>query len=297
MTKTKQHDIGVIVGRFQIDELHDAHVKLIQDVCDRHNRCLVCVGVSPTLGSKEHPLDFPTRQAMILDKFPNVVVMPILDSSSDEIWSQNLDTIIKTVFPVGSVCLYGGRDSFIPYYKGKYDCYEFPNINYKPASDVRAEIGRKSLNTSDFRKGVIYSTQNLFPRVFFTVDIAIVTEDYQKILLGRKKDQTLFRFPGGFVDQKESLEQAAIRESKEETNADIRGIEYIVSCNIDDWRYIKTSDSVTSAFFLGECTNPEQVKANDDLVEIKWFDLNKELTNHIVDNHKVFLEKLLIQLS
>ena len=65
--KTTQH--GVIIGRFQTPELHSEHIKLIQYVLDRHEKVLLFLGVSLTLGNKKHPMDFITRKYMIEEQF------------------------------------------------------------------------------------------------------------------------------------------------------------------------------------------------------------------------------------
>lgn len=295
--KTKKHEIGVIVGRFQLDELHDGHLALIKDVATRHERCLILVGVSPVLGSKEHPLDFANREAMIKRWFPNILVLPILDNYSDEVWSENIDKTIKTIFPVGSVCLYGGRDSFIEYYSGVYDCYEFPSVSHKSATEVRKEIGKKVVNSSDFRRGIIYGTQNLYPRVFLTVDVAII-KDYNDdfyVMLGRKKDQTKWRFPGGFVDQKETLEQAANREALEETGV-VTDCFYLTSTVLNDWRYRNTSDSVLSCLFVSYNNDVSKAVAGDDLEEIKFVKLS-DAKKEIIEEHTYFLEKVIANIK
>ncbi len=37
----KPTDVGVIVGRFQVNELHEAHIDLITSVTNKHDRVLV----------------------------------------------------------------------------------------------------------------------------------------------------------------------------------------------------------------------------------------------------------------
>ena len=311
MSKLNKDDIGVIVGRFQVPALHVAHRALIEEVCARHhNRVIIFVGVSPTLGTKEHPLDYPTRKLMIESAFPEVVVLPLMDQARDEVWSKNLDNAIRTVYPLGDVCLYGGRDSFVKSYKGKFAAHEFPSHDYKPGSELRAQVGKMVLNTEDFRCGVIYATQNQYKRTHCTVDVCIYRdgkcvkgerEPLKEVLLGRKPNETKYRLIGGFVEG-EPLEEAARREAGEEANVALEGpMEFVGSVIIQDWRYGKTSDSVLTTIFASEYTwgggkpGTDEEKAGDDLEELKWFDFKEVYAQRedlVVHTHRILLDKL-----
>ena len=39
-------DVGVLVGRFQVHKLHQAHLDLIRYVIERHDRVLIFLGTS-----------------------------------------------------------------------------------------------------------------------------------------------------------------------------------------------------------------------------------------------------------
>ena len=59
-----------------------------------------------------------------------------------------------------------------------------------------------------------------------TVDIIIETgEDGEIVLIHRKNEPRGWAIPGGFVDYGESLEEAAIREAREETSMDVTLVE------------------------------------------------------------------------
>jgi bifunctional NMN adenylyltransferase/nudix hydrolase len=266
MAKINDYDIGVIVGRFQIPTIHEAHHKIIAEVVARHKKVIIFVGVSPTLGTKEHPLDFVNRKVMLEKEFKGVVVLPMLDVNNDRIWSENLDTAIRTTFSQGSVVLYGGRDSFVKHYTGKFDAYEFPTHDYRPATEIRADIGKTVINSDDFRAGIIYSTQNQFKRVHLTIDVLLYDRS-KGVLLGRKKNETKLRFIGGFVEG-DTLEEAVRKEAGEEAGAEIDNLEFLGSSKISDWRYRNTSDNVLTSFFAAEVNYSSG--AGDDIVEVQW---------------------------
>ena len=60
----------------------------------------------------------------------------------------------------------------------------------------------------------------IYKNPFPTVDIIIETEN-GVVLIERKNHPHGWALPGGFVDYGESLEQAAVREAKEETGLDV----------------------------------------------------------------------------
>lgn len=290
--KTTQH--GVIIGRFQTPELHSEHIKLIQYVLDRHEKVILFLGVSTTLANKKHPMDFITRKYMIEEQFgvSKLTIMPLSDNKSDEIWSKQLDSKIKEVFPLGSVTIYGSRDSFIPYYKGVNKTLELQPDIFVSATDIRELASKKVIASPEFRAGIIYSVYNQFPIVYSTVDIAIIKDD--EILLGQKLNETEWRFIGGFVDvTDESDEAAAKRETLEETGLEVADLEYVCSMQVEDWRYRGIKDrSIMTRFFKAKyifgCPTPQ-----DDINALKWFKLTPELENILVEEHKKLFKKLI----
>ena len=290
--KTTQH--GVIIGRFQTPELHSEHIKLIQYVLDRHEKVILFLGVSPTLANKKHPMDFITRKYMIEEQFgiSKLTIMPLSDNKSNEIWSKQLDSKIKEVFPLGSVTIYGSRDSFIPYYFGVNKTLELQPDVFISATDIREVASKKVISSSEFRAGIIYSVYNQFPVVYSTVDVAIIKND--EILLGQKLGETQWRFIGGFVDTTdESDEAAAKRETLEETSLEVADLEYVCSMQVEDWRYRGIKDrSIMTRFFKAKyifgCPTPQ-----DDINALKWFKLTPELENILVEEHKKLFKKLI----
>ena len=121
---------GVIIARFQTPYLHKGHHSLIQKVIEAHNRVIIVLGVSPIISTKNNPFDFFTREKLIKQSYPNVYVLPLANTPSDKVWSDNLDNLLYSTFPGSQFVLYGSRDSFIPYYLGKNETIELKAVSY-----------------------------------------------------------------------------------------------------------------------------------------------------------------------
>lgn len=291
--KREEYDVGVIVGRFQVPDLHFAHRDLIQHVVDNHHKVIIFLGLSPLMVTQENPLDFEARKQMILAEFPDVNVLYVKDMPSDDVWSRNLDEKIDDLTtPAQSVVLYGGRDSFIEHYLGKYSTRELEQDVWIAGSEIRKEVSRKSVKASpDFRTGVVWAAYSRFPTVYTTVDIAVFNEDFQKILLGRKANETQFRLFGGFADPKSnSFEQDARREIHEEAGIEITDPKYVGSFNIDDWRYRSEVDIIRTMLFIAKYQSGP-ARPGDDIAEVRWFMINELDVSMIVPSHREILSR------
>ncbi len=288
MSTTK--DIGVIVGRFQVNELHPGHLELIKDVAAKHRRVVVFLGVAPVLVTRSNPLDYITRKEMLLQHFPHLTILSIPDTPSDHDWSRELDKRIREACPVGSVVMYGSRDSFIKYYSGIFATSELPEHQSTSGTEVRVSISQEIKASPDFRAGVIFAAYNQYPKVYPTVDVAILKQD--KILLGRKPTQDKFRFIGGFTDPADnSYEEAAARETLEETGITLGKMNYAGSAKIDDWRYRSEQDKIITHLFVATYQSGEPV-ATDDIVELQWFELAELKQEDLVNEHHVLFQLL-----
>ena len=289
---------GVIVGRFQVHNLHDGHLDLLNTVRALHQRVIVFLGVNPGGANVDSPLDFDTRRRMIQTEFPEFSVHPLLDCSSDEVWSLSLDSAIKQVALYGKVTLYGGRTSFVPHYTGRFTPVELKlSVSHCSGTLIRNTLTNYILNSVDFRAGVIYSINNLYPRVITCVDVAILHafEDGVKVLLGRKVGETSWRFVGGHADPKsDSFEADVKREAYEETMLDINSIEYLGSRLVDDWRWRRVPDKIKTLFFVG-WSNYDKFEARDDINELQWFKLEGPISEcpDIVQEHQPLFAMLL----
>lgn len=200
---------------------------------------------------------------------------------------------------VGSVTLYGGRDSFIRYYHGPFPSQEVEPSSYRIFSDSseRKSASLEIRSNSDGRAGVVYAAYNRYPQVLPTVDVAVtrkVEGGDIEILLARKPGEKGYRLIGGFVDPTDpSLEAAARREVMEEAHIEISTPAYAGSFLVDDWRYRHEVDKIVTTLFAAEYMYGA-IQPDDDIEELRWFRLNGTLeVGEIVDVHRPLLLTLM----
>ena len=285
---------GVIVGRFQIDDLHEGHYDLLKTVSDSHDRMLVIIGLSPCRCTVNNPLDFDTRRRMLMEAFPDAKVGYVEDMYSDTLWSEALDTVISQKARTEDVMLYGSRDSFIKHYKGVYKTKVLEQRAYISASKIREGLSLRSRATADFRAGAIWALMNQWPAAIPTIDVAVVSEDKKRILLAKRDVEDKYRFVGGFVGPGEAYSETAVRELQEEASIKATRIRPIESFFIDDHRYKSEQNKITTMLYLVESYEGKPSPA-DDVDELKWFDINGDVDLHdiVVPNHKQMMLYLL----
>lgn len=117
-----------------------------------------------------------------------------------------------------------------------------------------------------------------FPTSFQATDSIVIWREAGKILLGRKKNESLWRFPGGFVDPNDTtLEKAASRELKEECHIGFGDEDsclcsypqYIGSFRVPDPRYEHGPDKIMSAVFKSYYIMGKPMPG-DDLKWVRW---------------------------
>ena len=285
-------NIGVIIGRFQVDELHQGHKDLIDRVNSKNDRLVIFIGLSPLICTYNNPLDFSAREKMLQKAYPSATILYIKDELTDEKWSENLDKLIsKEIDTYDKICLYGSRDSFINYYHGHYKTKELEQTTFTSGTAIRKEIANNITNNKNFRKGVIWATMHQYFGPETTVDVAILNDNETKVLLGRKPTENKFRFIGGFAESGESFEQTAYREVLEETGIELMNLRYIKSIPVNDWRYKNEKKKITTLFFKANILLGRPVP-DDDIVELMWVDIDDNLSHVIMDVHIPLAETL-----
>lgn len=124
-----------------------------------------------------------------------------------------------------------------------------------------------------------------------TVDIIIEIEDeYGRpgiILIKRKFPPPGWALPGGFVDYGESLEEAAVREAKEETSLDIT-LKYQLH-TYSDPRRDPRKHTITTVYVAAGAGTPE---AQDDAQELEILDPEK-IDRPLAFDHRRILDDYL----
>jgi len=292
---------AVIIARFQTPYLHEGHRDLIGQVREAHAKLIILLGVSPITGSRKNPYDYYTREKMIKTAYPEIIVLPLSDHPSDKVWSENLDNLLKGVFPTEQFCLYGSRDSFIPYYSGKFETIELPEHGDYNATELRKQYADKVFDSTDFRAGILYAYYNQYTKVYPTVDIACFRNNHTEILLGKKAINNKWRFIGGFADPEDAVYESAAKRELTEECGDLQtgAMVYETSRKINDWRYRSEADKIITLLFSCDYISGD-AEAKDDIAELSWFKLanipqmiasgsisdeHLELFNHIITKY------------
>lgn len=287
--------IGVVIARFQIDDLHEGHKALLNQVNEENEKLVVLLGCCTPRHTTSNPLDYKTRRLMVHSYYPESDIFPLNDKRLDEVWTKQLDTLLSQLYPTDTVRLYGSRDSFASHYSGKYEVVDVEQAWVSPPATHRREqiSSVDPIGSTEFRRGVIYAAYNRYPICWPAVDIAILKGD-DELLLVRKPEELKYRFPGGIVDpEDESFEAAAKREVGEETGLETTDYQYIKSKKINDWRYKGVKDDITSVFFkckyvFGTPIPLDDLKGGD----AKWFKISEVEPSTLVTEHVFLFEKL-----
>jgi nucleoside triphosphatase len=114
-------------------------------------------------------------------------------------------------------------------------------------------------------------TDQQFPEP--TVGVFIFNSQGELLLLKSHKWPGLYVVPGGHVELGERIEEAAIREAKEETGLDIYGLEFI---NFQQFIYDPAFWKQRHFIFFDYAakTDSTEVVLNDEAQEFVWIDLD-----------------------
>lgn len=119
-----------------------------------------------------------------------------------------------------------------------------------------------------------------------TIDVLILLNNKKDIVLIRRKNppfQGQFALPGGFVDVGETVENACIREAKEETNINVKILKLIGV--FSDPKRDPRGHTITIAFLCEPLTKKEKPKALDDAATLEIIPLSKLSSLELAFDH------------
>ena len=115
----------------------------------------------------------------------------------------------------------------------------------------------------------------------------------RKLLVNKDDKDDVYKIPGGTVEQGDSLQDACIREVKEENNADVEIIKPLNPMIIYKNPQTKEKMTIVLIHFLAKLNNPKDIKPIPPIKEVKWLDINeiRQGKHKVAPNIKFLIEK------
>ncbi len=158
--------IGVIVSRMQVPYLTESHLNMIKTVQARHNKLAILLGVNDKIDIK-NPLSFDIRRQMITPFLrTHDIIIPLKDNEDNKAWVDQVDLLINSLcYRKETAVLYGGRDSFIPYYhkdNGKYETIELLPEDNDSGTELRNIATTKlPVYSQEVAEAIIYTLNKI----------------------------------------------------------------------------------------------------------------------------------------
>lgn len=167
--------VGIIVGRFQVPELHSGHLKLIEEARKATDDLFLFLGSTKTKGLTEHdPLPYEARKDMFVScGIKRDHIFEIVDVGNWEKWVKILDEKIKCLVLLGlipedaEILICGSRDSVATKYKqsgGSYDVYEITAFGEFSGTEARKNFIKSYVPgewTKEMRELCIWIVNNI----------------------------------------------------------------------------------------------------------------------------------------
>lgn len=333
-----QFDYLVFIGRFQ--PFHLGHKAVIDEALNLAENVIMLIGSANLPRSTRNSFSVSERTDMILGAYDKAYAKRIhcvgLDDAlyNDTRWLQYVQQGVKsvTVDLNANIGLIGHSKDSSSYYLSLFPNWQsvgVPNFMDLSATPIRegfllgadplpdvvpastAKVMKAVKTTEDYKKlhkeaGFIdkYKKQwesAPYPPTFMTVD-AVVIQSGHILLVERRSmpGQGLWALPGGFIDGKETLFDACLRELREETRlkvpeAVLRGSRHSQHTFDDPYRSAR-GRTITQAFYFVLKSDPKglpAVKGGDDAKKAFWLPLAELKADKLFEDHYAIITKMM----
>jgi bifunctional NMN adenylyltransferase/nudix hydrolase len=310
--------VAVLYTPFQTPVIPGPHKNVLDLLFEKYGTVVVALHQKRVTPTKNNPLGFAAREAMVREYVQSLgryaYIVPVVDKKYPKDQVAALEACITPLFTEPIKVWLFTNEEFLSLYVENGGTWQYSTHRHGLLSaemDARKSAMVLNCTSEDFRRGVIYAMNSQFPISWGTVDMAIrrvviidrEAPPHEKVLylFGKKPGEVGWRFPGGFKDVGDiDYETAVWREGGEEvlkSGIDPKSVltkpVYISSRKVNDWRYRQEKDAITTLFYQMEFIGTEdQIAANDDLADAKWFDLSELKREDIEGEHKYLYDEL-----
>lgn len=292
---------GIFIGRFQ--PFHLGHLQIIHEMEEAKDldEIIIGIGTAQCGHTPYNPFTSEEREQMIkrsLNLRKSYHIVKIEDINDYPMWV----SYVESLTPKFDV-IYAGNTIVRKLFKEKE--YELRFIE-SPINVSGTQIRQSMITGEDWVNGVPKGTRDMiyeingisrikkinsdYLNVGVTTDMIIHHEDKGIIFIKRKNEpyKEMWALPGGFLEGgQESIEEAAIRETKEETSLDFK---------VEDIKLVGVysqpgrdprGPTISVAFYVN--TDNEKAKAGDDALYVNYFLLNN-IPKELAFDHKRIIE-------
>lgn len=318
-----EYDYAVVLGRFQ--PLHNAHVKLLERAFEVAHTVIVVVGSHRSTSTVKNPFTTDERYRMIDSSLSvSQVARTFLTCAKDSLYNENLwltDVQTRVSRITGEdkkIAIVGSLSDDSSYYLKSFPRWKWvfePQLSKYHATDIRRmwfegdDTWKKQVPTAVVRALIekkekpefqdLLSEYNFikdyrnkwssapYPPTFVTVDVVVIKSGH--VLVVKRKiapGKGLFALPGGFVNQKETVKAAGLREGHEETGIYLDENDLKSTMVFDHPDRSLRGRTITHAmvFDLGNGELPV-VKGGDDASDALWMSMRD-----VEENSELFFE-------
>ena len=327
----------VFIGRFQ--PFHLGHKAVIDEALQHADNVIMLIGSANLPRSLRNPFTVAERSQMIKGAYTpeqaaRIHCVPLDDALyNDTRWLQYVQAAVKSVTGnlQADIGLIGHSKDSSSYYLSlfpNWSAISVPNYKNLSATPIREGYLMGATPTSErtpdstrqvldvFKQTAEYSQlqeeawfvdkykkqweDTPYPPTFMTAD-AVVVQSGHILLVERRSmpGRGLWALPGGFVNQKETLLDACIRELREETRLKVpepvlRGSRHSQHTFDDPYRSAR-GRTITQAFYFqlkSDASGLPKVKGGDDAAQAFWLPLAELDPKQIFEDHYAIICKM-----